>query len=39
MLVLEQNYSKGYEYSIFAFEAMLNFDAKVVYIQEPFLEI
>ncbi len=37
MLVVQQNYSKGYECTISALEAGLGLDAVVVCIQEPFL--
>ena len=37
MLVVQQNYGKGYECTISALEAGLGPDAAIVYIQEPFL--
>ena len=37
MIVVQYNYGKGYESTIFAFEAGLGLNAAVVCIQEPFL--
>ena len=39
MLVIQQNWGKGYEYTISALEAGLGLDAAVVCIQKPFLGI
>lgn len=37
MLVVQQNCGKGYECTIYALEAGLGLDARIVCIQEPFL--
>ena len=37
MLIVQQNCSKGYKYTIAALEAGLSFNASVICIQEPFL--
>ena len=37
MLIVQQNCSKGYEYTIAALEAGLGFKASVICIQKPFL--
>lgn len=38
MLIVQQNCSKEYEYTISVLEAGLGLDAAIVYVQEPFLE-
>lgn len=35
--MIQQNYGKGYEYTISIVEARLDLNAGIVYIQEPFL--
>ncbi len=36
MLIIQQDYGKGYEFIISALETGLGFDAEIVYIQELF---